>query len=153
MDHYTGGRGETLELSRTMKRIITLPSLLVLATCASFPVGGGKEPAVILIRNRSGEDIETVLLREPGTLSQGSQFGSISPVPKDVSQEFVRPTNAPPMPRRISIEWLDHEGRTHACDLSLSKILRSATGSKDEALVFEIGPFDDVLVFMEHRAN
>jgi len=135
-----------------MKRAIPLLSLL-LASCASLPLAGGKEPAVIVIRNRSGEDIETVSLREAGSRSQSSQFGSISPVPKDVSQEFVRPTKAPPLPRTISIEWLDHEGRTHVRDLSLAKALKNATGSASEALVFEIGPFDDVMVFTESQAK
>jgi hypothetical protein len=140
-------------VAQTRKRIIPLLTLLVLTSCASLPIGGGKEPAVIVIRNRSGGDIERVSIREAGSRSQSSRFGSISPVPKDLSQEIGRSTDPPPLPREITIEWVDHEGRTHVRDLHLSKVLRSATGSRSEALVFEIGPHDDVLVFLENRAN
>ncbi len=57
------------------------------------------------------------------------------------------------MPRTVSIEWVDHEGLTHVRELSLRKVLRNATGSGNEALVFEIGPFDDVLVSLENREH
>ena len=128
-----------------------LLAFLLLSSCASLPLVGGKEPRTIVIRNRSGSDIDTVTLREAGSGSPAARYGSISPVPKGVSQEYVRPTNPPSFPRTITIEWVDDEGKTHARDLALSKALRSATGSREEALVFEIGPFEDVLVFIENN--
>jgi hypothetical protein len=124
-------------------------AVLLLSSCASLPLGGGKEPQIIVIRNRSGADIDTVTLREAGKQSQASRFGSISPVPLGVSQEYIRPTDPPPFPRTIEVEWVDREGTTHVRELSVSKALRSATGSRGEAIVFEIWPDDDVLVFIE----
>lgn len=128
---------------------IPLLATLLLSSCASLPISADKEPRIIVIRNRSGADIATVTLREAGREAQASRFGSISPVPSGVSQEYIRPTDPPPFPRTIAIEWVDSAGRTHVRDLSLSKALRSATGSRGEALVFEFWPSEDVLVFIE----
>lgn len=134
-----------------MKRfILLLLPILLVCSCASFPIMEGKEPRIIVIRNRSGADIDTVTLREAGKRSQASLFVSISPVPFGVSQEFVRPTDPPPLPRTVAIEWVDNEGSARVRDLSISKALRSATGSGGEAIVFEIWPDDNVLVFIEN---
>jgi len=124
-------------------------AILLLSSCASFPSVGGKEPHIIVIRNRSGEDIDMVTLREAGTRSKASLFGSISPVPNGVSQEYVRSTNPPPFPRTVAVEWIDNEGRTRMREVSISKALRSAAGIGGDTLVFEIGPVEDVLVFIE----
>ncbi len=62
---------------------------------------------------------------------------------------FVRPTNAPPLPRTIALEWVDGEGRAHVTDVSLSAALRSAGGAPNEAIVFEFGPSDDIRVSIE----
>jgi hypothetical protein len=123
--------------------------LLLLSSCASLPSVGVKEPHIIVIRNRSGEDIDTVTLREAGTRSHASLFGSISPVPNGISQEYVRSTNPTPFPRTVAVEWIDNEGRTHVREVSISKVLRSAAGNGSDTLVFEIGPVEDVLVFIE----
>jgi hypothetical protein len=124
-------------------------AILLLSSCASLPIGGGKEPRIIVVRNRSGVDIDTVTLREAVSGQKASRFGSLSPVPLGVSQVYIRPTDPPPFPRTIAVEWLDNEGVTHVRDLSISKALRSTTGSSDEVLVIEIGPYEDVLVFIE----
>jgi len=133
--------------------VVSLIAILLLSSCASLPSAGVNEPHVIVIRNRSGTDIDTVTLRETSTRSQASLFVSISPVPFGVSQEFVRPKDPPPLPRIVVIEWVDNEGRARGRDLSISKALRSATGSGGEAIVFEIWPDDDVLVFIENSAK
>jgi hypothetical protein len=123
--------------------------LLSLSSCASLPVGGGGEPRIIAVRNRSGVDIATVTLRESVPGKQVSGFGSLSPVPAGVSQVYVRPTDPPPFPRTVSVEWVDESGGTHVRELSLSKALRSAAGGEDEVLVFEIWPAEEVLVLIE----
>ena len=124
-------------------------AFLLMSSCASIPIGGGKEPHIIVIRNRSGADIDTVTLREAGSRSRASLFGSISPVPDGVSQEYVRATNPPPFPRTVAVEWIDNEGRTHIREVSVSKALRSAAGISGDTLVFEIGPVEDVQVLVE----
>jgi hypothetical protein len=123
--------------------------ILLMSSCASIPIGGGKEPHIIVIRNRSGADIDTVTLLEAGSRSHASLFGSISPVPDGVSQEYVRSTNPPPFPRTVAVEWIDNEGRTHMREVSVSKALRSAAGIGGDTLVFEIGPVEDVQVLVE----
>ena len=127
-------------------------AIMHLLSCASLPIGGGEEPRIIVVRNRSGADIDTVTLREASPGQHASGFGSLSPVPVGVSQVYVRPTDPPPFPRTVAVEWVDSEGRMHVRELSVSKALRSATGGGDEALVFEIWPAEEVLVFIEkHR--
>ena len=125
--------------------------IFTLSSCASFPIGDGKEPRTIVVWNRSGADIATVTLREAVSGQHASRFGSLSPVPAGVAQVYVRPTDPPPFPRSVAVEWLDNEGRTHVRELCLSKALRGSTGSSDEALVFEIWPAEEVLVFVEKR--
>ncbi len=130
--------------------IILLLLLGLVASCASLPPGRGKEPKVIAIRNRSGADIATVTLREASRSgSAAARFGSISPVPDGATQVVVRPSNPPALPRTIAVEWVDSDNRTRVKELSLSAALRSLAGSPNEALVFEFGPFHDVLVFVE----
>jgi len=133
-----------------MKRIIVLfLAITTMWSCASLPIGGGAEPRIIVVRNRSGADIATVTLREAVPGQHASAFGSLSPVPAGVSQVYIRSTDPPPFPRTVAIEWLDHEGRKHVRELSLAKALRSATDSNDEVLVFEIWPAEEVLVLIE----
>lgn len=127
--------------------------ILLLTSCASLPLGEGKEPRTIIVRNRSGVDIATVTLRESVSGQQGSRFGSLSPVPVGVAQVYIRPTNPPPFPRTVAVEWLDNAGRTHMREVSLTKALRNLTGSSDEALVFEIWPDEYVLVFVAIHAK
>jgi hypothetical protein len=131
------------------KRIILLSASLVLASCASLPAGGGTEPAVIVIRNRSGADIAAVTVRGTGGGSGASRFGTIAPVPQGASQEFGRPTDPPPLPGTVAVEWVDHQGRTTVRELSLRKALKGSSGGRDAAIVFEIGPAEDVRVFIE----
>jgi hypothetical protein len=123
--------------------------LLSLSSCASIPIGGGEEPRIIVVRNRTGADIATVTLREEVPGQRVSGFGSLSPVPAGVAQVYVRPTDPPPFPRSVAVEWVDSDGKTHVRELSLAKTLRSSTGGSDEALVFEIWPADEVLVLIE----
>ena len=136
-----------------IRRIVPLLSLLLLASCASLPAGGAKEPRTIVIRNRSGADIASVTLRETGWMSRDPRFGTIAPVPQGVSQEIGRSTGPPPLPRSIEVEWVDRAGRTLVREVSVAKALKGATGAGDEAIVFEIGPFEDVLVFIERVAR
>jgi len=126
-------------------------AIMLLSSCASLPSVGVKEPRIIVIRNRSGADIDTVTLRDAGTRLQASLFGSISPVPNGVSQEYIRPTDPSPFPRTVAVDWIDIGGRFHRREVSVSKALGSAAESGEETLVFEIGPFEDVLVFIENR--
>ena len=118
--------------------------------CTTMPFGGSAEPAVIAVRNRSGADIATVTLRQPGASPyQASRFGSVSPVPAGVTQSVGRPSDPPRLAGTVTLEWVDGQGRTHSRDVPIRGALKNATGAEGETLVFEIGPFDDVLVFVE----
>ncbi len=130
--------------------IILLFVIALLTACASLPLTGAKEPSVIAIRNNSGADIREVTLREPSrSVSGASRFGSISPVPAGVTQLYVRPSDPPALPKTISVEWVNGSGITRVKDLSMSPAFRSLRGTRDEAIVFEFGPADDIQVFVE----
>ena len=123
---------------------------LVLMSCSTLPVSNAPEPPEIIVRNRSNADIDTVTLRETShSQDRVLRFGSISPVPAGVSQSFVRPTNPARLPSTVTLEWIDNQGKVHTQDLSIDRTLQSATGAAGEALVFEIGPYSNVMVYVE----
>jgi heat shock protein HslJ len=141
-------------LQRFTAAALLLAAALAAAACSTLPFGPSVEPPMITIRNRSHEDIAVVTLRETGrNPDQTRRFGSISPVPAGVSQSYRRAKSSPRLPGTVTLEWTDGQGRTTVRDLPLSKALRSATGAADEALVFEIGPYEDVRVFVERTAR
>ena len=134
--------------------LFALAAAIADSSCATLPFGGGKEPREIVVRNRSNEDIATVTLREAGRSSdRAGRFGSLSPVPAGVSQSYVRPKDPPPFPGTMTVEWIDGQGRTRSRDVKVAGALRTATGAAGEALVFEIGPVEDVQVFVEDVAR
>ena len=131
-----------------------IAAALAAAACSTLPIGSTSEPPAIVVRNRGNVDIDTVTLRETNSSpDRAAGFGSISPVPAGISQIYMRPTNPPRFPKTVTLEWIDKEGRIHTRDLSVAKALRSATGATDEALVFEIWPNDEVLVFIEQAGH
>jgi heat shock protein HslJ len=131
--------------------ILSLLTACIDLACSTLPISRTAEPPVIVVRNRSGVDIATVTLREASrSRERAGRFGSLSPVPAGVSQSTVRPKAPPPFPADVAVEWIDSEGRTRSRDVNVSKALRSATGVAGEALVFDIGPFEDVQVFVEN---
>jgi heat shock protein HslJ len=131
--------------------LLMLVCVLAGAACSTLPVSRTAEPPVIVVRNRSGIDIATVTLCEAGGSSErAGRFGSLSPVSTGVSQSYVRPKAPPSFPANVAVEWVDSEGRTRSRDVNVSKALRSATGAAGEVQVFEIGPYDDILVFLEN---
>jgi hypothetical protein len=136
--------------SRQVATFAAAAALLFAVSCASLPGGTGGEPGIIAIRNRSGEDIETVTLREQSRFaSDRVRFGSISPVPSGSTQIMGRPSKSRALPKVISVEWMDGGGKDHVKELPLSGVLGSAKGGRDEALLFEFGPSGDVRVLIE----
>ncbi len=123
-------------------------------SCSTLPVGNSPEPPEIIVRNRSNEDIDTVTLRETShSHDRALRFGSISPVPVGVSQIFVRPTKPTQFPSQVTLEWIDNKGKVHSRDLSIDAALQSATGAAGEALVFEIGPYENVMVYLDQATR
>jgi len=126
--------------------------LIFLWGCSLASAPAGKEPSIIVIRNHSGANLASASLREatrpPG---QATHFGSVAPVPDGVAQSIVRPTNPPPFPREVAIEWRDLQGGAHRREVSLAALLKNATGVRGEALVFEIGPAENVRVILEYH--
>jgi heat shock protein HslJ len=103
---------------------------------------------MIMVRNSSGIDLTEVSLSDAAGGS-ASRYGSISPVPRGASPVFGRGTNPQQFPRTVNLEWIDAQGSRHSRELSLKKVLRAATGTKGEALIFDIHSQGDVDVYLE----
>ncbi len=78
-------------------------------------------------------------------------IGSVSPVPRGVSQVFPRPSSPPPLPKEIEVTWEDSRGGTYTRRLSLKPVIQSATGQPGETLVIEISAPGEAAVLPERR--
>ena len=147
-------RSSSRRICRVLSTALLIAVAFAVAACSTLPIRPTSEPQVIVVRNRSNVDIDTVTLRETSlSPDRAARFGSLSPVPAGISQSYVRPTNPPRFPKTVTLEWIDRDGKTHSRDLTITKALRSATGAADEALVFEIWPYEEVLVFIEQTGK
>ncbi len=119
-----------------------LPALLV-SGCAGDANGAGRptstEPGIIIIRNRTPSSIREVTLSQAGG-SRSEAFARISPVPARSDQVFYRATRRIPLPRSVTITWIDAGRETHVKDVELGNLLRETSGLPGEALVFTIVP-------------
>ena len=151
------GMGNRNVLSRNAPRRpcrLLLWSLLALAAfgCAGKRVAGATEPRLIIVRNRSGVDVTVVSLQNVGTPGTApKRMGSVSPVPRNVSQLFYRQSTPPPLPKAVEVSWADSRGGQYARQLSLEPVIRMATGKTREALVLEIRPQGEVVAFVEQQ--
>jgi hypothetical protein len=136
-------------------RILTCLALIIclmLSACAGFPLSKGKEPQTIIIRNRCQIGLAEVSLRESPKLGGGPvRHGAISPVPRGIYQVLIRPSNPPPLPKTLIVQWIDDSGRRYTQNVAIRKILRESTGHPDEVLFFDIYPQGEVLVFLGNR--
>lgn len=122
--------------------------------CADMLIAKNAEPPVIIARNTSDIDIARVTLSSPSNVpGESTRFGSISPVPKGASQVFVRPADPPRFPETVLIEWIDARGNRYSRHVLLKSVLQSATGSKEEALVFEFGQDGRILVYLQRSTH
>ncbi len=134
---------------RTIDILSRLLLFAVPVACSTLPIGTVTEPPVIIVRNSTGADLAKATLSEAAGGNRAFQYGSISPVPRGASQIFVRPTKPQKLPKTVNLEWIDDQGIRHSRELSLMKVLQTATGTKGEAIVFDIWPRGDVAVFLE----
>ena len=141
-----------------MRLIPILMALLLplLATgCAGDTNGVGRppatEPGIIIIRNSTAARIRQVTLTQAGG-SLSESFARISPVPARSDQIFYRATRRIPLPRRVSVKWIDIQHETHTQDVALDDLLKETSGLPGEALVFTMG-LDRVDVSVEVTAE
>ena len=132
------------------RSLLLLIFVLMAVGCTSLSTDKRAEPKIIVIRNSTNIDLKVVSLREAGKPGLNRvRFGSISPVPRGISQEVGRPSSPPPLPDTVEVAWTDHQGREHVKRVSLKQARNSQTGEGEEALVFEIRPSGIVNVFRE----
>ena len=123
-----------------------------LTACVSVPPVAKQEPNIIIIRNLSDTDLKSVYLSAAKThSSQAVRFGSLSPVPRGVSQSVVRARTAPPLSHELLLRWTDKFDREFVQRFSISELLSKATGADNEALVFVIRPDNSLAVGIEYQ--
>ena len=122
--------------------------------CTLIPGNRGTEPAVLIIRNHSGQDIDTVTVSAAqGNAASGRRYGSISPVPRGASQVFVRPRSAPRLPKHLRLAWDIPGGKQIVREVALKPALGGRPSSRPAvdsmALVFEIRADHSVETYAE----
>ena len=126
----------------------------LVAGCAGGIGHRGREPGTLIIRNNSGQAIESVTLSAPPRSKTGPvRHGSIAPVPLGASQVYVRPTSAPPLPATLQVQWVTASGQIHSRSVGLTQVLRSGQVKEEKALVFEISAGQQVNVYLENTMD
>ena len=138
-----------------MKHFMTLAGiavLLLVGGCATPPAARAPEPRIIVIRNSTGRDLQSVSLGTIPTRAGASRrIGSLAPVPSGASSTVVRPPAAPPLPTECELRWTNAMDETFSLKIGLKDVINHANGQPSEALVFEIRADGSVLVFLERN--
>ena len=123
---------------------------LVAGGCSTIGGTDYAEPRIIIVRNSSGINLAAVSLRgvrEPG--ADSIRVGTISPVGAGVSQVFKRPTQPPPLPKRVVISWAVNAQRRYEREISLERVLTDPDAQTRDSLVFEITASGRVSIYKE----
>ena len=123
-----------------------------LLSCTSVDVTARKEPNIIVVRNMSHDDLKTAYLSAVAKDEKSAvRFGSVSPVPRGISQSVVRARTAPPLPPALLLRLTDKFGHDTVTRVFIKDLVASATGADNEALVFVIKPDNSVEVSLEYQ--
>ena len=123
---------------------------LIAGGCSTIEGTNYTEPRIIVVRNSSGIHLAAVSLRGVGQPGGDSiRVGTISPVGAGVSQVFKRPTQPPPLPKRVVISWADYAQRQYEREISLERVLTDPDAQTRDSLVFEITALGRVRVYRE----
>ena len=126
-----------------IRRVFCLLVAVLLAACASSGVlpGKSREPGVIVIRNKSGRNADSMSVQQDrGSETGPLRMGAISPVIANMSYPFVRPNDAPSLPNKIRVNWQFPTQSPQSAVVSTGEALKNATGAPGEAIVFELQP-------------
>jgi hypothetical protein len=125
-----------------LSRAITVVMLAAfIGGCASTSATRSKsEPGTIALLNSTGAKLKSVRIREDRDGAGSLRLGEMSPVLPDFTYPFGRSSNAPALPSRVRVQWVDASNRERSAVVDIDDVLKQATGSPDEALLFEIRP-------------
>jgi hypothetical protein len=142
----------TEQISKIMFMPFVLLSMISMLAggCSTILRTKYPEPTSIAVRNNSGISLSVVTLREARNSDDKQvRMGSISPVPRGVTQVFGRPSSPPPLPARVIISWTDDDQRQYEREILLKKILSDPNTQTKDSLIFEIRPSGRISVFKE----
>ncbi len=135
-------------------RIYILLLLITLFSSGCALLSSSPEPPQVALRNSSGEKLAGISVSEAEKkMGQGVRLGSISPAAKGETYVFVRKENAEGLPREGIVAWQNYRGAYRKVTVQIKDVLRSATGSPGETLVFELKAGGRVDAYLEtiHR--
>ena len=108
------------------------------------------EPGILIVRNKSGVGILSVTLSAAGSPDRHKgRYGTISPVPRGASQVYLRPSTAPPLPKKIRISWVTDDSISYTREISLVQAVESSRDPRANAMVFEVLAGEIVNVYFE----
>jgi hypothetical protein len=120
------------------------------STPAMAPFAAEREPRIIAIRNGSGRPAQTILLQDAHERAdQPRRVGGISPAAAGMLYTFLRPKNSAPLPATVRVVFSFPREPQQSKVVDLSEIAKKATGTPNEALVFELRPDQTVEVSLE----
>lgn len=138
-------------MKSTLTSLVLAVVLLVSAGCVTVEQPAKKEPAIIAVRNLGYDDLSHVHLSAvPKQQDSATRFGSVSPVPRGITQSVVRARKAPPLPAEMLVRWTSKNGKEYRQQISLQPLIEKSTGREDEILLFVIQPDQRVDVMLDY---
>jgi len=150
-------------LARAALALIAICAVVAAPGCARPKAWSGPEPRTIVLRNATGQDFRSIVVREhvvqyrrnpargADPAPQGpkpARVGMISPLYAGSESDIVRRDGAEPLPLDVILEWVGPSGATSSALLDLEPVLREATGAAGEELVFEVSGRGDARAYV-----
>jgi hypothetical protein len=122
--------------------------------CATNRATIGPEPPSIALRNATPSHFQSMSVVEVRRReTDPARMGQIAPLGPGAMIVLDRPPDAPPLPLKASVRWVDAAGVERAREVTLDDPLRKATGAPDEVLVFEVLPGPSARAFVIRDAT
>lgn len=109
-----------------------------------------REPGILAIRNKTGRMVQSISLEDESAPADGMRrVGSMSPVFQNITYTYVRPDNAPPLPRKLRLKIAYPREAPQSTVVDISNALSHFKGGRNEAIVFELKPDGSVATYVD----
>ena len=127
---------------------LLLSGFSLLSGCAS--AGRGTAPQLILVRNNMAQEVRQLVLSAPQRdRASPPRIATIAPVPRHKWAAMRRSETRGPLPNSVHVDWVDQNGGVYRQVIVLKDILKTATGSANEAFVVEVNPGNSVSITIQ----
>jgi len=129
--------------------LVCLCVTVVLSSCVPPGPGDLTTPRVLVVRNLSGVDLDTVALSADKVPSGGAyRYGMVSPVLNGTEQVTERGSSPRPLPENVAFVWTEQGGSEYRRSMDLAPVLSQAQGWPAFALIFEVRPGGELSVLV-----